>query len=236
MDTLLTIYWWGVIVAVVIQYYGMTMYIFGSRERLQYQRNLNRAGLSWDPIYLRLYLLSEFKHTVTRYWSQTLLGFLECLLSWVSVCGRIYRIMKVREIQGMLTPEQKQAAFALRNADLSKDQVFQKLKILDPEIREPGNIRLIGVESEEFSHVFAKALMDEKAREILVPLLEASGMTFTKREKVFLKYAVGEDPDNTDLKALLDEYRSTDVTDLDSEIFCKQLEIVNAMFRANEPK
>jgi hypothetical protein len=214
----------------------MTMYMFGTRERLQYQRNLNRVGLSWDPIYFRVYLLSEFKHTVTRYRSQCLVGFLDCLLSWVSVCGRIYKIMKAREIQGMLTPEQKQAAFVLRNADLPNDQVFEKLKILDPDIREPGNVRLIGVDSEEFSHVFAKALVDEKAREILVPLLEASGMTFTKREKVLLKYAVGEDPDNTDLKALVDEYRSTDVTDLDSEIFFKQLEIIKAVFGTNEPK
>ena len=101
------------------------MYMFGTRERLQYQRNLNRAGLSWDPIYFRVYLLSEFKHTVTRYWSQCMVGFLDCLLSWVSVCGRIYKIMKAREIQGMLTPEQKQAAFVLRNADLPKDQVLK---------------------------------------------------------------------------------------------------------------
>jgi hypothetical protein len=144
--------------------------------------------------------------------------------------------MKAREIQGMLTPEQKQAAFALRNADLPKEQVLERLKILDPEIREPGNIRLIGVDSEEFSHVFARALVDEKARKILIPLLEASGMTFTKREKVFLKYAIGEDPENRDLKALLDEYRSTDKTDLDSEIFGKQLKIMKSMFGTNEPK
>jgi hypothetical protein len=210
--------------------------MFGSQERHQYQRNLNRAGLSWDPIYFRIYLKSEFQHTLRRYWSQTLLGFLDCFLSWVSVCGRIYRIMKVREIQAMLTPEQKQAAFALRNADLPKDQVFEKLQMLDPEIREPGNIRLIGVDSQEFSHIFARALLDEKARDILVPLLEASGMTFTKREKVFLKYAIGEDPENRDLKALLDEYRSTDVTDRDSEIFCKQLEIIRAMFGTSGPE
>ena len=212
------------------------MYMFGSRERLQYQRNLNRVGLSWDPIYFRVYQQSEFQHTLTRYWSQSLVGFLDCLLSWVSVCGRIYKIMKAREIQGMLTPEQKQAAFALQNTDLPKEQVFERLKILDPDIREPGNIRLIGVDSEEFSHLFARALVDEKARDILLPLFAASGMTFTKREKVFLKYAVGEDPDNTDLKALLDEYRSTDVTDLDSEIFWKQLEIIKATFGTNEPK
>jgi hypothetical protein len=86
MDTLLTIYWWGVIVALVIQLYSMTMYMFGSHERLQYQRNLNRVGLSWDPIYFRVYQQSEFQHTLTRYWFQSLLGFLDCLLSWVSVC------------------------------------------------------------------------------------------------------------------------------------------------------
>lgn len=206
------------------------MYMFGLSERVQYQRNLNRAGLSWDPLYFKIYNASDFKHTVVRYWLHTAWGFLECLFSWISVCARLYRIMKLREINGMLTPEQKQAAFALRNSDLSKEAVFQKLKVLDPDIREPGDIQIVGVDGKEFSRVFATALLDEKARQMLVPLLQASGNTVTKREMVILKYAIGDDPENVNLNALLDEYRSSDIPESESAIFCMQVEALRKVF------
>jgi hypothetical protein len=90
MDIILSIYWWGVIVALVFQLYGVAMHIFGTSERLQYQRNLNRVELSWDPIYLKLYNASDFKYTVGRYWWQTILGFFDCFLSWFSVFARLY--------------------------------------------------------------------------------------------------------------------------------------------------
>jgi hypothetical protein len=86
------------------------------------------------------------------------------------------------------------------------------------------------VDSEEFFPLFAKVLLDKKARHIVVPLFEASGMNVTKREMAFLKYAVGDDPDNANLKTLFDEYRTTDVPDLDREIFLKQLDAVKAAF------
>jgi hypothetical protein len=230
MDTILSIYWWGVIAAFVFQLYSVTMYFFGTSERLQYQRNLNRVGLSWDPLYFKIYNASDFKHTMLRYWWHTAWGFLECFLSWLSVCARIYRVMKLRQVRGMLTPEQKQAGFALRNADLSKEEVFKKLKILDLDIREPGDIRLVGVDREDFAHVFARALVDELGRQFLLPLLQASGNTVTKREMVFLKYAIGEDPDNVNLNALCDEYRSSDIPESESEIFCKQLDALKKVF------
>lgn len=230
MNTLESIYTWGVIVALVFQFYGITMYMFGTSERLQYQRNLNRAGLSWDPMYFKIYNASDFKHTVLRYWAHMAWGFFECLFSWLSVCGRVYRIMKLREIAAMLTPEQKQALFVLRSTDLPKEEVFQKLKIVDPEIREPGDIRLIGVDSKEFSKVFAKTLVDEKARQIVVPLLEASGLTVSKREMAFLQYAVGDDPDKEEIMRILDEYRNSDLTDTEIEILHKQLEALKAVF------
>jgi hypothetical protein len=53
-------------------------------------------------------------------------------------------------------------------------------------------------------------------------------MNVTRREIAFLKYAVGEDPDSVNLNQLLDEYRSTDIPDLEAQIFVKQLEIVKA--------
>lgn len=138
--------------------------------------------------------------------------------------------MKFREINNMLTPEQKQAGFALRNADLPKEEVFKKLKILDPDIREPGDIRIIGVDAKEFSRVFATALLDEKTRQILVPLLEASGNTVSKREMVFLKCAIGEDPGDVNLNALLDQYRSSDIPNSELDIFCKQVEALKKVF------
>ncbi len=234
MDTIVSVYIWGVIVALLFQIYGMLMYLFGTSERIQYQRNLNRAGISWDPIYFKIYNASDFRHTVVRYWLHTAWGLVECFFSWVSVCGRVYRIMKLREITGMLTPEQKQAGFALRNVDLPKEEVFQKLTILDSNIRAPGTFRFVGVDSEEFFPLFAKVLVDNKARHILVPLFEASGMNVTKREMAFLKYAVGKDPDNANLKALFDEYRSTDVPDRDRDVFLKQLDAVKAAFGIND--
>lgn len=230
MDTILSIYWWGVTAAFVFQLYSVTMYFFGTSERLQYQRNLNRVGLSWDPLYFKIYNDSDFKHTMLRYWWHTAWGFLECFLSWFSVCARIYRVMKLREVRGMLTPDQKHAGFALRNADLSKEEVFKKLKTLDPDIREPGDIQLVGVDRGDFAHVFARALVDEQGRQILLPLLQASGNTVTKREMVFLKYAIGEDPDNVNLNALCDEYRSSDIPESESEIFCKQIDALKKVF------
>ncbi len=130
----------------------------------------------------------------------------------------------------MLTPEQKQAGFSLRNANLSKEEVFKTLKTLDPDIREPGDIQLVGVDREDFAHVFAKALVDEQGRQILLPLLQASGNTVTKREMVFLRYAIGEDPNNVNLNALCDEYRSSDIPESESEIFCKQIDALKKVF------
>ena len=129
-----SLYFWGVVAALAMQLWATTFYLFAAAERLQYQSNLNRVGLSWDPIYLRMYTLGEFKHTVFRYWLQTFVGLLECLLSWFSVAGRVYRIMKCRALNNMLTPEQKQAGFSLANSDFTKEEVLEKLKILDPDL------------------------------------------------------------------------------------------------------
>jgi hypothetical protein len=134
IDKVVSIYFWGVVGALIIQLCAMTFYMIGFGERAQYQTNLNRIGLSWDPIYFRLYTLDEFKHTFSRYWLKTLIGFFDCFLSWISVASRVYRIMKVREVHDMLTPEQKQAGYSLRNFNLTKDQVLEKVKILDPDL------------------------------------------------------------------------------------------------------
>jgi hypothetical protein len=52
----------------------------------------------------------------------------------------------------------------------------------------------------------------------------------TKREMVFLKYAIGEDPDNVNLNTLCDEYRSSDIPEWESEIFCKQMDALKKVF------
>ncbi len=44
----------------------------------------------------------------------------------------------------------------------------------------------------EFSHLFAGALLSENGRKVLVPLLAASGKVFTPREALMVKYALGE--------------------------------------------
>ena len=134
IDTLGSIYLWGVAIALLMQLWGTTMYLFVTGERIQYQLNLNRVGLSWDPLHLRVYSVDEFKHTFFRFWRIIFFASLGCIFSWFSVAGRVYRIMQSRELQSMLTPEQKQAAFSLRTQDFTKDEVLEKLKILDPDL------------------------------------------------------------------------------------------------------
>jgi hypothetical protein len=97
------------------------------------EANLNKIGLTWDPLNLEVYAASEFKHTAIRFWRIQFLALFESLLSWYHVLYRVHRIMKSREISLMLTPEQKQASFNLQNDPaLTEDEVMEKFKILDP--------------------------------------------------------------------------------------------------------
>ncbi len=59
---------------------------------------------------------------------------------------------------------------------------------------EPGTVLISSdVDRQEFSRIFARALLDETGRKILVPLLQASRNTFTRREMAILKYVLGEE-------------------------------------------
>lgn len=233
MNLIFRFYIWGVIVDLLFEMYSLIMYSFGLRERKTYQTNLNKVGLSWDPLYLQVHALSDFKHTTLRFWRITFLGFLGSVLSWYQVLYRIYKIMKVREINSMLTPEQKQAAFVLRNDPaLSQEEVIEKLKILEPSltVREPGSIVISKeVDSKEFSHLFARALLDDKGRRVLLPLLEISGMTVTSREIAIMKYILGEEDRGFLLRAL-EERRNNYVDHREAEVQNRQIEVLKPVF------
>jgi len=135
MGFVIELYVWGVIVELLFHSYALIKYSFLSKERSTYQANLNKVGLSWDPLNLEVYPLSEFKHTALRFWGIQFLALLESLLSWYQVLYRVHRIMKGREIRSMLTPEQKQASFVLQNdPTLTEEEVMANLKILDPSL------------------------------------------------------------------------------------------------------
>jgi len=233
MNLILRLYIWGVIVDFLFEVYSLIMYSFGFRERNIYQTNLNKVGLSWDPLYLQVHAFSDFKHTTRRFWGITFLGFLGAVLSWYQVLYRIYKIMKVREINSMLTPEQKQVAFVLRNDPaLSKEEVIEKLRILEPSltVREPGSIVISKeVDSKEFSHLFARALLDDNGRKVLLPLLEVSGMTVTSREIAIMKYIVGEENRESLLRAL-EERRNNYVDYREVEVQNRQIEVLKSVF------
>jgi hypothetical protein len=235
MDFLIKLYTWGIVAELLFHLYSLIMYSFGFRERKTYQANLNKVGLSWDPLYLKVYPLSDFKHTTLRFWTITFLDLLGCLLSWYQVLYRIHKIMKVREIDSMLTPEQKQAAFGLRkDPGLSTEEATEKLKILEPAltVREPGSILISKeVDSKEFSRQFAKTLLDEKGRNVLVPLLQASGMNVTSREIAIMKYIVGE-ADRDFVLHVLEERRKNEADYQEAEIQNRQIEALKSILGA----
>lgn len=234
MDFLIKLYTWGIAAELLFHGYAIIMYSFGYKERKIYEANVNKVGLSWDPLYLKVYWIRDFKHTTLRFWTITFFDLLGCLLSWYQVLYRVHKIMKVREVNAMLTPDQKQAAFMLRNnADLTGEDVFQKLKLLDPSlpIKPPGTFVISDdVDASDFYRLFAKALVDEKARELLVPLMEATGMNVTMREIAILKYAIGEEDRESLLKAMQPEQPNTQMSDAEAAVVVRELEILKSLF------
>ncbi len=135
MELIFRVYIWGILAALLVQFIAIMLYSFDSDERSTYEANLNKVDLSRDPLKLKVYPSSEFKHTALRFWKHIFFGLLGSLLSWYEVLAKMYRIMKLREVKSMLTAEQKQAAFILtNNPRLSKEEVIEKLKILDPDL------------------------------------------------------------------------------------------------------
>ncbi len=233
MDFFISVYVWGILAALFVQFIAIMLYSFGSQERSIYQANLNKVDLSWDPLKLKVYPSSQFKHTALRFWKHTFFGLLGSLLSWYEVLAKMHVIMKQRELKSMLTPEQKQAAFTLsNNPRLSKEEVIEKLKILDPDllIREPGNIVISKeVDPKEFSRLFARASVEEKEGKVLLGLLEASGAIITSREIAILKCLSGEE-DQDFVMRTFEERRKGDVDYQETNIQNRQLEILQSIF------
>jgi len=82
-----------------------------------------------------------------RFWVTQLTQLFSSLLSWYQALYSVHKVMKVREIKSIFTSEQKQAVFLLRNdSTLLKEQVIEKLKVLDPSLTltEPVQNRHVG--------------------------------------------------------------------------------------------
>ncbi len=233
MNFVIRLYIWGMLADLLIKLVALIFYSFEWQERSTYQANLNKIDLSVDPVYLQVHYLPNFKHTTLRFWRVTFLDLFSSLLSWYSALYRIHRIIKLRQINSMLTPEQKQAAFVLRNNPvLSKEEVIEHLKILEPElvVREPGTIVISKeVDSKEFSRLFSWALIDKKGREVLLALLESSGMTITPREIAILKYVVGE-KDSDWLSHRLQEIAEANYDPYQAEVMNRQISMVQSLF------
>jgi len=233
LNLIVRIYIWGILAALLVQFIAIMLYSFGSQERSIYEANLNKVDLSWDPLKLKVYPSSQFKHTALRFWKHSFFGLLGSLLSWYEVLAKMHVIMKQREVKSMLTPEQKQAAFSLsNNPRLSKEEVIEKLKILEPDllIREPGNIIISKeVDSKDFSRLFARAAVEEKEGKVLLGLLEASGAIITSREIAILKFLFGEE-DQDFLMRTFEERRKGDVDYQETNIQNRQLEILHSIF------
>ena len=91
---------------------------------------------------------------------------------------------------------------------------------------EPGTLRLHPeVNSEEFSRVMAKALVDKQGRQVLVPLFQASEGWVTPREMAILKYAVGEEDRDFLLRVIAEKK-----TVREAAIFNHQLTTLRSVF------
>jgi hypothetical protein len=233
MNFIIRLYVWGVIAELLLQLYARIMYLFGFKERKTYQANLNKVGLSWDPLYLRVYPASEFTHSSLRFWKIAFLDLLGSLLSWYQVLYRINNIRNVYKLTSVLTPEQKEAAFVLRNdSTLSKNELIEKLRILDPSliVREPGTMVISKeVDSKDFARLLSKVALDEKAHEVFFSLVEANGWVVTSREMAMLKCVVGE-LGRDSLLHFVNERRNSDVDFQKAEIVNRQIRILQGMF------
>jgi hypothetical protein len=100
---------------------------------------------------------------------------------------------------------------------------FQKPKF------EPGTIVISeDVDSKEFSRVFAKALLHQTGRNILSPLLEASGNNFTSREMAILKYVLGEE-DREFLISAISKEGPGEISYREAEILNRQMKILQSV-------
>ncbi len=136
MNSLLIFYVAGIAAELLFELYYLVTYSFAFPERRAYKRNLNKVGLTWDPVHLGVYRSSEFKHTVMRFWRIRLGAVLGSWLSWYAVLYRLHQISKFRRISALLTRRQKLAVLALETDDeLPPSEVHRLLRIVDPSFK-----------------------------------------------------------------------------------------------------
>lgn len=94
---------------------------------------------------------------------------------------------------------------------------------------EPGTVLISSdIDRQEFSRIFAKALLDETGRKVLVPLLQASGNNVTWREMAILKCVLGEETREylvETIRAMGDQH----TTYREAEILNRQMDILTSV-------
>lgn len=155
MDALLNFYLGGIAAELIFELYYLVTYSFAFPERRAYQRNLNKVGLSWDPVHLGIYRSSEFKHTAIRFWRTRLCAILGSWLSWYAVLYRIHQISKHRRIRSLLTRRQKLAALRLETEEnLLPSEVLKLLRVVDPSFKSLGDEVPLSIDMTQTDHPF----------------------------------------------------------------------------------
>jgi len=91
------------------------------------------------------------------------------------------------------------------------------------------------VDKREFSHLFAGATLDEHGREVLLGLMKASGMHWTPRESVMIKYTLGEISKDEFLQKI-DGFTKQMPDFHDPRILLQQIEVLASVLGKEEAK
>jgi hypothetical protein len=94
---------------------------------------------------------------------------------------------------------------------------------------EPGTIVIHPeVGSAEFSRLFAGALLDGRGRDVIVGLMKASGMNFTPREAVMIRFVLGEITKD-DLLREIDGFKTENPSFHDPRILLQQMQVLTSV-------
>lgn len=99
---------------------------------------------------------------------------------------------------------------------------------------EPGTIvihREVG--REEFSRLFASALLDKRGRDVLLGLMKASGMNWTPRESVMMKFTLGE-IDKEEFLREIHDFTTYNPSFLDPRILGYQIQALQSVLGTEE--
>lgn len=155
MSALVIIYLGGIATELLFELYYLVTYSFTLPERRAYQRNLNKIGLTWDPVHLAVYKSSDFKHTVFRFWRTRLWAILGSWLSWYAVLYRIHQISKRKRIKALLTRRQKLAFLTLETDDnLPPSEVKRLLRVADPSFKALEGDVLLSLDTTQTEQAF----------------------------------------------------------------------------------